>query len=162
VPQGLACPAGGQVDVITTLVPNINTFSSNLVQGLEVDVAYPSAVSMPGTGFLPVNDPTDPATLIVLLSDTPPGVNLYDGLTTFFDADTAAPTTLRTLLTLNQTANLIFSQAVPFQRARFTCTPGAALAASSFVCTVPSEADLQGRTIPPEQRPDCTLTLAAP
>jgi hypothetical protein len=148
--------------VITTLVPNINTFSSNLVQGIEVDVAYPSAVSMPGTGFLPVNDPTDPTTLIVLLSDTPPGVNLYDGLTTFFDADTAAPTTLRTLLTLNQTANLIFSQAVPFERARFTCTPGAALAANSFVCTVADEADLQGHEIPLNQRPDCSLILAVP
>ena len=148
--------------MITTLVPNLNTFSSNLVQGLEVDVAYPSTVSMPGTGFLPVNDPTDPTTLIVLLSDTPPGVNLYDGLTTFFDADTSSPTTLRTLLTLNQTANLIFSQAVPFERARFTCTPGVALPATSFVCTVADEADLQGHDIPPVQRPDCTLILGVP
>ena len=118
-----SCPSGGLVDVITTLVPDINTFSSGQVGGIEVDVGYPASVSMPGSQFLPVNDPSDPATLIVLLSRTPRGINLYDGLVTFFDVDSAAPFVLRTVLTLAQPtppsdpfgANLIFNQAVPFR-----------------------------------------------
>src|SRR5262245_22510609 len=86
-----SCPSGGQVDVISTLVPDVNTFSSGQVNGIEVDVGYPASVSMPGTQFLPVNDPSDPATLIALLQSTPGAINLYDGLVTFFDVDSAAP-----------------------------------------------------------------------
>jgi hypothetical protein len=162
MPSLTSCPAGGQVDVITTLVPDINTFSSGQVGGIEVDVAYPASVSMPGTQFLPVNDPSDPATLIVLLSRTPPGINLYDGLQTFFDADSVSPFTLRTVLTLNLTSNLIFNEPVPFERARFTCAPGAALSSTSFTCTVPQEVNAIGGTVPPTARPPCVLTLAAP
>jgi hypothetical protein len=117
---------------------------------------------MPGSQFLPVNDPADPATLIALLSATPGQINLYDGLQTFFDADTAAPLTLRTVLTLNLTSNLIFNQTVPFERARFTCTPGAALSVNDFTCTVPQEVNAIGGTVPPGARPPCVLTLAAP
>ena len=95
-----SCPSGGLVDVITTLVPDINTFSSGQVGGIEVDVGYPASVSMPGSQFLPVNDPSDPATLIVLLSRTPPGINLYDGLVDLLRRDTASPFVLRTVLTL--------------------------------------------------------------
>jgi hypothetical protein len=162
MPSLSACPAGGQVDVITNLVPDIDTFSSGQVGGIEVDVGYPASVSMPGTQFLPVNDPNDPATLIVLLSRTPPGINLYDGIQTFFDADSAAPFTLRTVLTLNLTSNLIFNQTVPFERARFTCTPGAALSATSFPCTIPQEVNSIGGTVPVGARPPCVITLAAP
>jgi hypothetical protein len=147
---------------MTTLVPDIDTFSSGQVGGIEVDVGYPASVSMPGTQFLPVNDPNDPATLIVLLSRTPPGINLYDGLQTFFDADSASPFTLRTVLTLNLTSNLIFNQAVPFERARFTCTPGAALSSTSFSCTIPQEVNAIGGTVPAAALPPCVLTLAAP
>jgi hypothetical protein len=162
MPSLTSCPAGGQVDVITTLVPDINTFSSGQVGGIEVDVGYPASVSMPGTQFLPVNDPNDPATLIVLLSRTPPGINLYDGLQTFFDADSASPFTLRTVLTLNLTSNLIFNQTVPFERSRFTCTPGTALSSTSFSCTIPQEVNAIGGTVPAAARPPCVLTLAAP
>jgi len=157
-----SCPAGGAVDVVMTLVPNVNTFSSGLVGGIEVDLGYPATVSMPGTQFLPVNDPSDPATLIALLSSTPPGVNLYDGLVTFFDADAATPRTLRTVLTLNQTANLIFNESIPFERARFSCTPGTAVAAGNFTCTVPQEVNALGGAVPPEARPPCVVMLAAP
>jgi hypothetical protein len=157
-----SCPSGGQVDVISTLVPDLNTFSSGQVGGIEVDLGYPASVSMPGTQFLPVNDPNDPTTLIVLLSRTPPGINLYDGIQTFFDADSAAPFTLRTVLTLNLTSNLIFNQTVPFERARFTCTPGAALSATSFPCTIPQEVNSIGGTVPVGARPPCVITLAAP
>jgi len=157
-----SCPPGGRVDVISTLAPDVNTFSSGQVNGIEVDVGYPASVSMPGTQFLPVNDPNDPATLIVLLSRTPPGINLYDGIQTFFDADSAAPFTLRTVLTLNLTSNLVFNQTVPFERARFTCTPGAALSATSFPCTIPQEVNSIGGTVPVGARPPCVITLAAP
>src|SRR5262245_21258104 len=162
MPSLSACPAGGQVDVITTLVPDIDAFSSGGVGGIEVDVGYPALVSMPGTQFLPVNDPMDPATLIALLSATPGQINLYDGLQTFFDADSAAPLTLRTVLTLNLTSNLIFNQTVPFERARFTCTPGAGLSMNDFTCTIPQEVNAIGGTVPPGARPPCVLTLAAP
>ena len=162
MPSLSACPAGGQVDVITTLVPDIDTFNSGQVGGIEVDVGYPASVSMPGTQFLPVNDPADPATLIVLLSATPGQINLYDGLQTFFDADSAAPLTLRTVLTLNLTSNLIFNQTVPFERTRFTCTPGDALSVAAFTCTIPQEVNAIGGTVPPGARPPCVLTLAAP
>jgi hypothetical protein len=162
MPSLSACPAGGQVDVITTLVPDIDTFSSGQVGGIEVDVGYPASVSMPGTQFLPVNDPTDPATLIALLSATPGQINLYDGLQTFFDADSATPFTLRTVLTLNLTSNLIFNQTVPFERARFTCTPGAALSSTSFSCTIPQEVNAIGGSVPPAARPLCVLRLATP
>jgi len=162
MPSLASCPAGGQVDVVTTLVPDIDTFSSGQVGGIEVDVGYPASVSMPGSQFLPVNDPADPATLIALLSATPGQINLYDGLQTFFDADTAAPLTLRTVLTLNLTSNLIFNQTVAFERARFTCTPGDALSVNDFTCTVPQEVNAIGGTVPPGARPPCELTLAAP
>ncbi len=164
LPRQLNCPAGGQVDVVTTLVPNSQTFSSNDVQGIEVDLAYPATVSMPGTGFLPVNDPADPSTLIVLLSAStdPIGINLYDGSATFFDADTSPSTTLRIILSLNPTANLIFSQPVPFERARFTCTAGTVISVDDFTCTIASEVDLLARQIPPDQRPPCTISLASP
>ena len=161
-----SCPSGGLVDVITTLVPDINTFSSGQVGGIEVDVGYPASVSMPGSQFLPVNDPSDPATLIVLLSRTPPGINLYDGLQTFFDNDTASPSVLRTVLTLNLTSNLIFNQPVPFERARFTCTPGAALSSTSFTCTIPQEVNAtrwhRASRSTPAVRVDAGRTLLRP
>jgi hypothetical protein len=119
---------------------------------------------MPGTQFLPVDDPSDPATLIALLSAdfTGVGINLYDGSPSFFDKDSAAPLQLKTLLTLNPSANLLFNQTVPLERARFSCTPSAALSAASFTCTITSEVDVVSRTIPENQRPACVVTLAAP
>ena len=139
------------------LVPTPTTFNSNVVEGIQVELTYPGTVSMPGTQFLPVNDPDDPTTLIVLLSRDPNGINLYDGSQTFYDADSAPPLKLKTLLTLNDTANLIFNQVVPFERARFTCTPTTVLSASSFPCVVTSEVDVTARPIPPDQRPDCNV-----
>src|SRR5262249_43072537 len=157
-----ACPASGHANVVTTLVPNANTFNSLPIRGIEVDLVYPAAGSMPGSMFLPLGDPSDPSTLIVLLSATPGGINLYDGLVTFFDSDTAAPLTLQTLLTLNQTANLTMFQPVLFERARFTCTPGAALSAGGLACSVTSETDSIARSTPPEQRTPCSAELSAP
>lgn len=149
--------------MILTLVPNANTFHAITIGGLEVDLVYPTAIAMPGSGFLPVNDPTDPATRVALLSFAPPpGINLYDGLQTFFDVDTSLPHTLRTVLSLNVTANLIFSQPLTFERVLFDCTAGTPLGVENFTCTLPTEIDAIGRAIPLEQRPDCSMVLAAP
>src|SRR5262249_30210953 len=146
--------------IIATMVPDINTFNSGTVGGMEVDIGYPASVSMPGTGFLPVNDPADPATLIVFLSMTPGQNNLYDGSQTLFDADTGmAPFLLKAALTFNPPimgdpgANVIFNQILPFERARFTCTPGAALPASAFSCTVSQEVNSLGAEVLPANRP---------
>jgi len=155
--SSIICPSGGTVDVATILVPTPTTFNSTVIEGIQVDLTYPGTVSMPGTQLLPVNDPNDPTTLIVLLSRDPNGINLYDGSQTFYDADSSAPFKLKILLTLNDTANLIFNQVVPFERARFTCTPSSALSASSFPCVVSSEVDVTARPIPADQRPNCTV-----
>jgi len=150
------------------MVPDANTFSLGTVGGMEVDIGYPASVSMPGSGFLPVNDPTDPATLIVFLSMTPGMNNLYDGSQTLFDVDTMEPFLMKAALTFNPPimndpgANVIFNQVVPFERARFTCTPGAALSASTFSCTVSQEVNSLGGDVPMDQRPLCVLMLAAP
>ena len=164
----VTCPGNGTIDLNVTLVPTVHTFSSNLTQGLEVDVKYPAAVSIPGTGFLDVGDPADPATRIVLLSTDPNGVNLYDGLVTFYDVDTAPqmladhqvlPPTLVTLLTLNQSAKLIFSAKVPFERIRFDCPAGTQLTEADFTCTITNLTDLQGHNHPSDEYPECALAI---
>jgi hypothetical protein len=164
----VTCPASGTIDLNVTLVPTVHTFTSNLVQGVEVDVGYPAAISIPGTGFLDVGDPADPATRVVLLSTDPHGVNLYDGLITFYDVDTApqmladhqvVPPTLATLLTLNQSAKLIFQAKVPFERIRFDCPAGTQLTEGEFTCTVTDLVDLQGRNLTSDQFPECALGL---
>jgi cysteine-rich repeat protein len=164
----VTCPSSGTIDLNVTLVPTVQTFSSNLVQGLEVDVGYPTAISIPGTGFLDVGDPADPATRIVLLSTDPNGVNLYDGLVTFFDVDTApqqiadhtlSPPALATLLTLNQSAKLIFSAKVPFERIRFDCSAGTQVTEADFTCTVTDVTDLQGHNHPSDEFPECALAI---
>jgi hypothetical protein len=101
---------------------------------------------------------------------TPGQNNLYDGSQTLFDADTAAPFILKAALTFNPPlppgdptgANVVFNEVVPFERARFTCTPGTAVSAANFTCTIVQEVNLLGGNVPPEQRPACALTLAAP
>jgi hypothetical protein len=52
-------------------------------------------------------------------------------------------------------------QPVLFERARFTCTPGAALSAANFACSVTSETDSLARPVAPAQRPDCVVTAGA-
>src|SRR5262249_35272300 len=104
----ITCPDAATVDVAMILVPTPTTFNSTVIEGIQVELTYPTTVSMPGSQFLPVNDPDDPATLIVLLSRDPNGINLYDGSQTFYDDDAGSPLVLKTLLTLNPSANLIF------------------------------------------------------
>lgn len=142
-------------------MPDANTFHAITIGGLEVDLVYPNTVTMPGTGFLPVDDPTLPTTRVALLSYTPPGINLYDGLQSFFDVDTSLPGTLRTVLSLNVSANLIFSDPVPFERVLLDCTAGTPVVVGNFTCTLVSEVDSIGRSIPPDQRPACSMVLGA-
>src|SRR5262249_32543039 len=70
---GAICPPGGKIDVVATLVPDQNTFNSAPVAGIELDITYPNTVTMPGTGFIPVNDPSLPTTLVALLTSVPGG-----------------------------------------------------------------------------------------
>jgi len=151
------CGADGTLDVTVTLVPDQNTFSSNLIQGVKLGVAYPASFSVPGTGLL---DPSDPATAVSLLSTDPSGINLADGQITFFDRDDIAPPfKISTLLTLNPTANLILSQKVPFERIHFSCSAGTLITEADFPCTIDSLVDLIARSIPSDQYPECVVTL---
>ena len=74
-------------------------------------------------------------------------IHMYDGIQSVFDADATAPDTrncshsdsggggpICTLLTLNPTANLMFhsSEAVPFERIRFSCSPGSPISEADF------------------------------
>ena len=151
------------MDVVTTLVPDINTFSSGQVGGIEVDVGYPASVSMPGSQFLPINDPADPATLIALLSATPGQINLYDGLQTFFDADTAAPLDAAHGADAQphvephlQPDRAVRARTVHLYAGR------RALGERLSPATVPQEVNAIGGTVPSGARPPCVLTLAAP
>ena len=89
----VGCPAGSTIDVTVTFVSDTSTFSSGNVAGIDLQVAYPPSVSFPGSQYIPVDDPTDPATRIVLLGGP---YDLYDAgaLINFFDYDTSIRTRL--------------------------------------------------------------------
>ncbi len=113
-----------------------------------MQLAYPANVSLPGTGSLPVNDPSDPTTREALLD-----FNLYSGFVIFVDTDTALRTSV---------AGAPFGLVGPygFERARFDCTMGAVLDRGAFTCAVTDESDSLGGTIGPAARPACAVTLA--
>jgi hypothetical protein len=148
-PSTLECPASKLVDATATLVPALDGSTHSPVAGITVQLAYPTSVSLPGTGSLPINDPSDPTTREALLD-----LNLYNGFVIFVDTDTA----LRTSVAVSSP----FSLAVPygFVRARFDCTAGALLDRGAFTCAVTDESDSLGGTIGPPARPACTVTLA--
>ena len=150
------CGADGTLDVTVTLVPDQNTFTSNIIQGIKLGIPYPASFSVPGTGLL---DPADPATAVSLLTTDPNGINLADGQASFFDSDSTPPFKISTLLTLNPTANLILSQKVPFERIHFGCPAGTLITEADFPCTIDSLVDLIARSIPREQYPECVITL---
>ena len=114
-------------------------------------LAYPAGVSLPGSGVLPVNDPTDPATRELLLD-----VALYNGLIIFFDTDMMLVTTVAAPPGHPVTLNGPYG----FEEARFDCSPGTAVAADGFACAVVDEADPLGGVIPPEERPSCQVTVS--
>jgi len=148
-PSTLECPASKLVDATVTLVPALDGSTHSPVAGITVQLAYPASVSLPGTGSLPINDPSDPTTREALLD-----LNLYNGFVIFVDTDTA----LRTSVAVSSP----FPLAVPygFERARFDCTTGTVLDQSAFTCTVTDESDSLGGVIGPAARPACAVTLA--
>src|SRR5262249_14098094 len=134
--DAVMCPPAGLLDVVLTLVPNKDGSTAQNIAGMQVQLAYPTGVSLPGSGSLPVGDPSDPATRVVLLGDA-----LYNGLVVFNDTDTFLKTTLAL------SAPLQFIDPVPFERARFDCTAATAFSPTDFGCTILEEADALGGTI---------------
>jgi cysteine-rich repeat protein len=146
----VTCPASGRVQVMLQLMPTKDGTTQATITGLKVELAYPSAVTLPGSGILPVGDPMDPATRIVLLDQS-----LYTGLTVFNDTDTSLDTTIAPASPVSLTAPL------SFERITFDCTSGVPLRPTDFACTVPDESGPLGVFVPPDQRPACELSLAA-
>jgi hypothetical protein len=145
----LDCPSSRLVDAIVTLVPALDGSTHSPVGGATVELDYPANASLPGSGQLAVNDPSDPTTREAMLD-----FNLYNGFVLFFDTDTALKTSV---------AGVPFSLGgpYPFVRARFDCTTGSVLTRAAFTCLVTDESDTLGGTIAPGQRPACAVVLGA-
>jgi hypothetical protein len=148
---GVVCPRSGILSATVTLVPAADGSTASPVAGFKVNLAYPMGVSLPGSGVLPVNDPTDPATRELLLD-----LALYDGLVVFFDTDTMLVTTVAAAAGRPVT----LSGPYAFEEARFDCTPGAVVVPAAFACAVVDESDPLGQVIPPNERPSCRVTVS--
>lgn len=147
---GVACPANGIIRVVATLVPASDGSTAPTIGGLKVSLTYPPSVGLPGTGSLPVNDPTDPTTRELLLDFA-----LYNGLVLFVDNDAVLVTTVATAA---QTPIQLVGP-YPFEEARFTCSVGTIIAPDAFACSVIDESNPLGSVIPPDQRPACSLAV---
>jgi len=132
-----------------TLVPALNGSTFSPVGGAKVELDYPASVSLPGSGSLPTNDPTDPTTREALID-----FSLYNGFVLFFDTDSSLQTSV---------AGVPFGLGAPygFERARFDCAMGTALVPSAFTCAVTDESDTLGGGVSVAQRPACTVVLSA-
>jgi hypothetical protein len=135
--------------LVATLVPKKDHSTFTDPKGLTLTLGYPSGLSLPGSGSLPVDDPSDPAAHIVLFDP-----DLYSGLVIFNDSDTI----LKTAVAATDTFSL--SNAFPFERVSFDCTPGELFNAGQFSCTVTDESDKLGGIIDAPRRPDCSAALA--
>jgi cysteine-rich repeat protein len=133
----VTCPTTGGVRVMMTLVPNKDGSTQPNITGLKVELAYPSDTSLPGSGVLPVDDPSDPATRIVLLDQS-----LYAGLIIFNDTDTSL------LTTIAPPSAIVLAHSYPFERVTFDCSSGAVLRPTDFACTVPDESGPLGVVVP--------------
>jgi hypothetical protein len=151
---GVNCPPSGTLDVTVTFSPNDQTTQAPIA-GIQISVQYPPAVSFPGSGFLPVGDPSDPATRIVLLGG---GTNLYDQtLVTFFGSGSA----IETLVTAGQAflKNGFDHVDLPFERITFDCPAGNQVTEADFPCTIDQLTNQLGSVIDPSQSPACEITL---
>jgi cysteine-rich repeat protein len=144
----VACPPAGLLDMVLTLVPSKDGSTAQNVAGMKLQATYPTSVSIPGSGPLPVGDPSDPATRVVLLSDA-----FYNGLVVFNDTDAALQTTLAL------SAPLQLQESVPLERARFDCTPATKFTPTDFVCTILQEADALGAKIEQSAFPACQVQV---
>jgi len=156
--ETVSCPVGSTIDVTVTFITSQDTFSSGNVAGIDISIGYPASVSFPGSQFLPLEDPSDPASRLILLGGP---YNLYDGtVVTFFDYDTS----IRTAVTGGQIGGntgfmiLNFPQ-IPFERIRFDCVSGAPLTRADFPCTISKMVNMIGGDIPPTAQPECKVTL---
>jgi cysteine-rich repeat protein len=156
--ETVSCPVGGTIDVTVTFVSGPDTFSSGNVAGIDMSVGYPPSVGFPGSQFLPLEDPSDPASRLILLGGP---YNLYDGtVVTFFDYDTS----IRTVISGGQVAGnsgfLIFNfPEIPFERIRFDCVSDAPLTRAAFPCTISKMVNQIGGDVPPSAQPECKVTL---
>jgi cysteine-rich repeat protein len=144
----IACAPSGRIVLVATLVPKKDHSTFTDPKGLTLSLGYPSGLSLPGTGSLAPDDPSDPAAHIVLLDP-----DLYNGLVVFNDSDTI----LKTAVAGTDTFSL--SNAFPFERVSFDCTAGELFSAGQFSCTVTDESDKLGGTISESRRPDCSAAL---
>jgi cysteine-rich repeat protein len=157
--ETVSCPTGGTIDATITFVTDADTFSSGNVAGIDLSIGYPASVSFPGSQFLPVEDPSDPASRLILLGGS---YNLYDGtVVTFFDYDTS----IRTVISGGQISGnngfLVFNfPEIPFERIRFDCLSDAPLTRTNFPCTIAKMVNQIGGDIPPSGQPECKVTLA--
>jgi cysteine-rich repeat protein len=156
--ETVSCPAGSTIDATVTFVTSSDTFSSGNVAGIDISIGYPPSVSFPGSQFLPLEDPSDPASRLILLGGP---YNLYDGtVVTFFDYDTS----IRTVISGGQIAGnsgfLIFNfPEIPFERIRFDCVSGMPVTRAAFPCTITKMVNQIGGDIPPSAQPECKVTL---
>jgi cysteine-rich repeat protein len=165
--ESVTCPAGGTLDVTVTFKTSSSTFSSGNVAGIDLSVDYAAPVSFPGSQFLPLEDPSDPASRIVFLGGP---YDLYNvgALITLFDYDTPAdnPTRIRVVVsggTLPSNGNngfMIFNfPEIPFERIRFDCPAGVEVPGTGFKCVINGMINQVGGAIDPGAQPDCKLTF---
>jgi cysteine-rich repeat protein len=156
--ETVSCPVGGTIDVTVTFVSDQDTFSSGNVAGIDLSVGYPPSLSFPGSQFLPLEDPSDPASRLILLGGP---YNLYDGtLVTFFDYDTS----IRTVISGGQVAGnngflILNFPEIPFERIRFDCISDVPLTRAAFPCTISKMVNQIGGDVPPGAQPECKVTL---
>jgi cysteine-rich repeat protein len=148
----VVCSASGTIEATMTLVPAKDGSTIPDPKGITLTLGYASGLSIPGSGNLPVDDPTDPATRVALLD-----LDLYNGLVLFTDSDT--------VLTTNVASSTSFSQstALPFERVIFDCAPNAVFDAGQLQCGITEETDSLGAAIKPDsgRLPSCNVVLTA-
>jgi len=151
--ETVSCQAGGTIDVTLAFVGSASIYSGD-VGGFDFSIAYPTSVTFPGSGFLSVDDPSDPATRIVLLDSAD---NLYQNYAIiFFDYDTSIRTDL---VTNGGVFKFPGNDSLPFERIRFDCAPGTPLRESDFACAVNMLATPIGGVVNPILFPPCKVTL---
>jgi cysteine-rich repeat protein len=157
--ETVSCPVGGTIDATVTFVTGADTFNSGSVAGIDLSIGYPASVSFPGSQFLPVGDPSDPASRLILLGGS---YNLYDGtVVTFFDYDTSIRTVISGGHISGNNGFLVFNfPEIPFERIRFDCVSDAPLTRANFPCTIAKMVNQIGGDIPPSGQPECKVTLA--
>jgi cysteine-rich repeat protein len=151
----VACSASGTIEATLTLVPKKDGSTLLDPKGITLTLGYPSGLSIPGSGILPLDDPNDPATRVALLD-----LDFYNGLVVFSDSDTVLKTSVALSTSFSQ------STALPFERVIFDCAPNAIFDAGQLQCTIAEETDPLGGSVTPTSPraavlPSCSVVLTA-